>query len=807
MDNIYPPGSVGSAHPYLLQQYPISAPAIPSSGDDYFSFSVFLPPDAQTPPPAAIFDARNADAHTDTPPVSFSAASRRTYAQNEANPSERHSAAASAGHGAEMPQVSRTSSHTDPIEHTGAFYGAPAPSGGFAAPRTSRHRLSGVFAAENDDKHRRRRPGFRLQLKSLAPARLRASPLLEAGGDAGMRIGDPDVYLQHGGDLDTRQENITPLMNPPHTDNGYFGSFDALPGGYLLAPGRSDTNSNSDMEQMAFAESTVFEGGMFLDASLSVFAPLVFDEEGENKLDRKRSNNRDRTGAAQDSRTRGNDKSQNTNLDSVGGEFQPMSGDYGAGELSGVDELNGIAHMGHMGQMGHMSGLGEYGDFGDFSTALDVSLSELGVTLGVTLTGNLRVALGVSLRLAEMTQGMLDLEHMSALGMHTLLEHNLQMLQSHEATQNQNQNQSQGQNQNHNQSQSQSQIQGQNIQNIDHNGHTYDAHAHHPMHHSGNEEVQLHQYQSQQGQSQQGQSQQSHGNYASHQSQPSQPNYASHNYQNYQGQSQHSQGQMYLQNQHQQMQQNQQMQNQQIQNPQMQNQQMQQNPQMHSQTHGQPQMHPRQGLFTHTQVLPSQRNAEDHNTQASVPLPPDVRISPQLARLLRPALERSVSEPSASPKLDKKSTKKKKLKGTVCAVCDRHIGRDFSRHMRIHSEVRRFLCLFPSEYCKHRSRNFNRPYDYKKHLLNTHFTFDEPEIRTAPNLTDKLNVIGLCNSCGRKFLGGEWLDHHILTNDLSQKCPELQRLQKLYGDDLEKMDLLIDFGEGKPDRTNDYELS
>lgn len=155
----------------------------------------------------------------------------------------------------------------------------------------------------------------------------------------------------------------------------------------------------------------------------------------------------------------------------------------------------------------------------------------------------------------------------------------------------------------------------------------------------------------------------------------------------------------------------------------------------------------------------------------------------------RPDLERSVSAPTTllpGKMGDKKlvAKKKKTPKGTICSICDRFISRDFSRHMRIHNEVGRFQCMFPRSYCKHRSGKFNRPYDFKKHLLNMHFNFDDPSGKTAPNLTDKLNIPGQCIACGQKFIANDWLENHILTRDLSKKCAEVQRLEQVYADEV-----------------------
>lgn len=162
-----------------------------------------------------------------------------------------------------------------------------------------------------------------------------------------------------------------------------------------------------------------------------------------------------------------------------------------------------------------------------------------------------------------------------------------------------------------------------------------------------------------------------------------------------------------------------------------------------------------------------------------------------LPNAFRPLMGRSASVPGTSGALplarsaDKKAVsgkKKKALKGSVCTICDRFISRDFSRHMRIHDEVGRFQCVFPRSVCKHRSGKFNRPYDYKKHLLNVHFKYDDPAVKLAPNLTDKLLVSGQCIACGQKFMANYWLEHHILTTDTSMMCPELRKLEKLNGE-------------------------
>lgn len=114
-------------------------------------------------------------------------------------------------------------------------------------------------------------------------------------------------------------------------------------------------------------------------------------------------------------------------------------------------------------------------------------------------------------------------------------------------------------------------------------------------------------------------------------------------------------------------------------------------------------------------------------------------------------------------------------KVSICPICDRHISRDYSRHMRIHNEIGRFQCVFPRATCSHKLGKFNRPYDYKKHLLNVHFKFDDAKIKLAPNLTEKLHEHGACIGCGQRFMGQDWLDNHVLTADSSLRCGELQK--------------------------------
>ena len=109
----------------------------------------------------------------------------------------------------------------------------------------------------------------------------------------------------------------------------------------------------------------------------------------------------------------------------------------------------------------------------------------------------------------------------------------------------------------------------------------------------------------------------------------------------------------------------------------------------------------------------------------------------------------------------------------VCEICGKRITRDMSRHMRTHQVEARFTCKFPKLQCRHKLGRFNRPYDYKKHLLNRHFQFDDPDIKRLHNLSDKLNSWGTC-PCGIRFLASVWLSEHILVEDLSRRCHLLE---------------------------------
>lgn len=109
---------------------------------------------------------------------------------------------------------------------------------------------------------------------------------------------------------------------------------------------------------------------------------------------------------------------------------------------------------------------------------------------------------------------------------------------------------------------------------------------------------------------------------------------------------------------------------------------------------------------------------------------------------------------------------------TKCPICDKKISRDMIRHMWTHKSEKRFTCVFPKGSCQHKSGLFNRRYDFKKHLLNRHFAYDDMAAKREHNLLRKLSQWGTC-PCGQRFISGDWLEDHILTKVESKKCTVL----------------------------------
>ncbi len=122
----------------------------------------------------------------------------------------------------------------------------------------------------------------------------------------------------------------------------------------------------------------------------------------------------------------------------------------------------------------------------------------------------------------------------------------------------------------------------------------------------------------------------------------------------------------------------------------------------------------------------------------------------------------------------RKSTYHDKPDNHICPICNEYLVRDLPRHMRIHEPDGRFKCPFPRHLCRHKRGQFNRKYDFKKHLLHTHFRFDYDKIvNRFKNLNSKLGHEGVCVHCGRRSTGEDWLENHILTSDENKRCKAL----------------------------------
>lgn len=157
----------------------------------------------------------------------------------------------------------------------------------------------------------------------------------------------------------------------------------------------------------------------------------------------------------------------------------------------------------------------------------------------------------------------------------------------------------------------------------------------------------------------------------------------------------------------------------------------------------------------------------DDKKSPPTPLSNSPSRSPALYKTLSNQSNSSVT--SGSSAKDTVMKKKKLPKGSTCSICGKYISRDLSRHLRIHDEVGRFRCVFP-EYCNHKTGKFNRPYDYKKHLLHFHFVFDNKSGKTANNLTEKLPLVGNCKHCNYRTTAQDWLENHVLTVSPDKKC-------------------------------------
>lgn len=166
------------------------------------------------------------------------------------------------------------------------------------------------------------------------------------------------------------------------------------------------------------------------------------------------------------------------------------------------------------------------------------------------------------------------------------------------------------------------------------------------------------------------------------------------------------------------------------------------------------------------------KNMANSNSQ---PSSPGSTISSSSASLKR----RNVYKEGGSRVASGSDSQYKKFQ---CHICGKYFRRDLPRHLRTHQEVARFVCPYPQDTCPHKRGQFNRPYDFKKHLLHGHFVFDEQKtVRSFRDLHSKLPYMGTC-ICGMRFSADDWLNNHVLGGD--QSCPFLVRS---IGDNLQMM--------------------
>lgn len=101
----------------------------------------------------------------------------------------------------------------------------------------------------------------------------------------------------------------------------------------------------------------------------------------------------------------------------------------------------------------------------------------------------------------------------------------------------------------------------------------------------------------------------------------------------------------------------------------------------------------------------------------------------------------------------------------TCPTCGRNNFKSLKRHIKIHQSTPRFRCRFPRLICSFKINTYNRAFDFKRHLTNKHFKFDNPEAKRRPGLTSKLECVGSC-PCGRRSTARDWLEVHVL----GEKC-------------------------------------
>lgn len=116
----------------------------------------------------------------------------------------------------------------------------------------------------------------------------------------------------------------------------------------------------------------------------------------------------------------------------------------------------------------------------------------------------------------------------------------------------------------------------------------------------------------------------------------------------------------------------------------------------------------------------------------------------------------------------------------VCPVCNSVIRRDVRRHMRTHDTQPRFKCVYPRTFCSHKTGKFNRQYDFKKHLLHSHFVLRDYKVIKFKSLNQKLGQEGQC-MCGMAMIARDWLNHIIDIDGFGEySCADLKEKWALH---------------------------
>ncbi|CAN3374873.1 hypothetical protein DIURU_002614 [Diutina rugosa] len=112
----------------------------------------------------------------------------------------------------------------------------------------------------------------------------------------------------------------------------------------------------------------------------------------------------------------------------------------------------------------------------------------------------------------------------------------------------------------------------------------------------------------------------------------------------------------------------------------------------------------------------------------------------------------------------------------TCPQCGKSNFSNLRRHLKIHRSTAKFQCQFPRSVCNFKINSYNRSFDFKRHLVNKHFKFDDKKLSKAvSSLSQKAEYLGHC-PCGWHGSCQEWLDTHILVDDDNpQRCPYYHR--------------------------------